>query len=240
MTMKMERGSTPRIRPVTHVPALEGGTRAKYCGPAAMSAISGQPAEVCNAWINYHRRRPLYYQSQGVGYGLLRDSLRDLGWSIHKIPVSATLKDGTVKDELVADWQKGKAHHLTLAKWLRSRSGKTRGEVYLLLVSEAKPHWIVVQGQKTADSWRNALLHVKDSPHRRKRIIEIYLVMPFGTDEESAKRRRLRTPFWPPKDYRPKYVKTREWGYVKRDDLSMDRAARPGDGLDSLRRMFRF
>lgn len=190
----MERGSKPRLRAVTHTDPLEGGTVARYCGPAAMSAATGQPAEVCNAWINYVRGRPLHYQSRGVYPDEVKEALHHLGWSTRQVSIKKT-----VREELRAEWPE----RVTLARWLRSRTGLDRKALYLLSVGISKPHYIAVQGQWTVDSHQNERTHVKDSRNRRKRIRLIELIEPYGVGALSADLRRKRTPYWPPADYKP-------------------------------------
>ena len=52
---------------VTHrEPLVKTAKAQRYCGPAALSALSGYSAECMAAWINYRRDVPLYYQTGGV------------------------------------------------------------------------------------------------------------------------------------------------------------------------------
>ena len=69
---------------VTHRDPLGNGTPQKYCGPAALSALTGYTAECCGAWINHFRFRPAHYQNRGTHFWELEQTGRALGIEFYK------------------------------------------------------------------------------------------------------------------------------------------------------------
>lgn len=64
--------------------------RDRWCGPAAVSALTGRSREAAAAWINEHRKRPHYRSVQGTRFGELIYTLGVFGWSY--IPLGAIRK----------------------------------------------------------------------------------------------------------------------------------------------------
>lgn len=70
---------------VTHHPEVPAKCQARWCGPAAMSAVTGLSAEECAAAINASRGRPAYYQTQRVSFDSIGRHLHDLGFKVTQV-----------------------------------------------------------------------------------------------------------------------------------------------------------
>jgi len=72
---------------VTHRTPLQGGKEQKYCGPSALSALSGYTTECVGAWINHWRGKPFHYQNRGVEFGLMEWAGQKLGLRMKSVPI---------------------------------------------------------------------------------------------------------------------------------------------------------
>lgn len=75
---------------VTHgEPRDRRGRPQRWCGPAALSAVTGYTAEVCAAWIMDRREDPHHHQTKGVFHSEMWHALRALGFDfeVHSIEV---------------------------------------------------------------------------------------------------------------------------------------------------------
>ena len=83
---------------VTHGPDRpKASSRERYCGPSALSAVSGYTAEEVAAWINADRGRPAYYQIRGSHWWELQAAARNLGFGLEEVPRSEWAPDGKPK-----------------------------------------------------------------------------------------------------------------------------------------------
>lgn len=119
------------IYAVTHANLKGCAKRTLWCGPAAVSALTGQSAECAAAWINYWRDRPLHYQTNGVSLGGVQAALRKLGHRIHS-EAGATG---------------------TLHRWLRDRTPEQWASPMLVI---AGCHYYVIEADRFVDSARES------------------------------------------------------------------------------------
>lgn len=157
-----------KVHPITHNEQLvEGMPRQVYCGPAAISAITGRSAECASVWINHLRGDRLNKTVRSTGYGEVSQVLQRLGYFV-----------GTTRR---LDGRK------TLAAWLRSRTEKERGELFLVAASE---HWFVVAGNTYACSVVGRVPTSK--AYQRRAIIESITPVRAATTTPARAMRSLR------------------------------------------------
>jgi len=70
---------------VTHRNPFGKGNPQRYCGPTALSALTGYTAECAGAWINFNRRRPAYYQTRGTYFRELRNAGLCMGVEFERV-----------------------------------------------------------------------------------------------------------------------------------------------------------
>ena len=79
----------------------------------------------------------------------------------------------------------------TFAKWLRER--ENRNELCIVYLTN---HFVVVKGNKMIDNTTMKPTFIRQSPHRRSRVIQYWVIGDIDTDE-AGKLRRKRTDFYP-------------------------------------------
>ena len=136
-----------------------------WCGPAALSAISGKPASICQAAIAVERGSPTKIV-RGVHHWEMCQALKTLGYNTiieNKFPS--------------APYGFPKEKRLTVAALLRTRKdwavtdpGKT---MYLITAGH---HYMVVKGKKFVDSFTRTPTWIRQAPHRRKRVLRVWRV----------------------------------------------------------------
>lgn len=125
-----------KIHTITHNPGLiQDQIRQTFCGPAAISAITGRTAECGAAWINKMRGRPIHHSVGGTFTGNLIDALRILGYCTQDSEVTPVPKRRIGKCLSTRP---------TFAQWLRS-TDRNRTKMYLV---NAGHHFMVVKGTK--------------------------------------------------------------------------------------------
>lgn len=123
----------------------EKGTR--WCGPSAISIITGQSHPVALALLKDSRaEREADMRIKGVSYGEMRRVLTGLGYAM--MPESSHAG-------------------VTVAEWLRRRTPEVRQSTMLIV---AGVHYIVVKGNYACDSWTSDPVLISKMPHRRKRM----------------------------------------------------------------------
>ncbi len=167
-----------KLHEVTHAP---GEFRETYCGPAAVSAITGRTAECASAWINFGRGYDKPRKVKSTGSGDLATALRLLGYLLSQQPQPEP--------------------RVTVAKWLRQRNARQRTSVWLILAGH---HWFVVRGNLVVDNVRGRVTLSK-GPKRRAFVTEAYHVTEMAGASHAAVRRR-RSDTWPP-GFEPKKAK---------------------------------
>lgn len=137
------------IHAVSHrEPLVKGGRRQRYCGPAAISALTGRTAECGAAWINHLRGKPVHHV---VGYSYtteVKDVLGRLGYH--------------------AEREGGAA---TLGRWLDERGDKSAP--YLVVFTN---HFVTVKGNRLYDSHHRDGVHVEKSGFMRRKVVGAYRI----------------------------------------------------------------
>lgn len=125
-----------------------------YCGPAALSIITGRSVEeICRLMrIQVTGQRAI----KGLhGWQVVR-GLALLGYHAAGIPVASSWLD---------------FNRPTLAAWLRRQ--RKPEDVYLVGVTG---HWIVVRGRKIADNHNPNGVFLRRYQHRRRRVLKAWLI----------------------------------------------------------------
>lgn len=183
------RGSRPKLHAPQYreTPLVSGALPQTFCGPAALSAITGMTAECGAAWINVRRGVPLHYRVRSSVDEEIRFALENTGWRLRMVPRSA-----------VSEF----AHFPpSLAAFLRGRREPFGTALLLLTVGH---HYVVVAGRRIADN-QQGLVGIGASHHRRKRVRRCYVVEPME-GEGPAQIRRMRTDSMPA-SYRPRFIR---------------------------------
>lgn len=143
-----------KIRPVKHEGAFP---KNRYCGPAALSIISGistgEAAKLLRVITGARAIRGTYTSS-------MRWALEDLGYAFASF----------------TEYRVRKARP-TLARWLREHKAiRTSGRVYLIAAGN---HWQVVSGRRYCCGLTGAIVSVRDEQVRRRaRVSEVYEIVP--------------------------------------------------------------
>lgn len=158
-----------RLHAVTHRKDL-GHNR--YCGPAAVSIITGRTAECAVRWMLVARG----YEPGERNGGIKGSWASEVSRALHAL--GYTLGMGRCVE--------GRP---TLARWLRERTPAQRARTYLV---SAGQHFLVVRGNKIACGLTGSPVNLRAYPHRRKRMQTVYPVT-LRADSEGGRIRRLRT-----------------------------------------------
>lgn len=159
--------------PRLHEPEMNGRN---YCGPTALSAITGVLTAAIEEMVARHWRRPAGRRNAvgGMSPRECADVLERLGYRVLERDVPRARS--YVTSQKVNGWRRRTAprlrqdNRLTLAGWLRQR--EPRNATYLV---DAGHHWIAVAGNAIADT-RNGLTTVGRFKGRRARVRNVYEV----------------------------------------------------------------
>jgi hypothetical protein len=129
----------------------------RFCGPAAVSAITGRPVdEVVRV---FHAKTPRT-RVMGTYFGDVSAVLSEYGLS--------------ARPHAIYDY----ASKPTLAKWLRlAKADRTAGRVFLL---SAGHHWVVVSGRRIVCGYTLKVVSVREYPKRRMRVSRVWEVVENG------------------------------------------------------------
>ena len=131
-----------------------------WCGPSVLCAITNQPMSVIRRLVKDRResrgsKQPLMGMTDGEVVAILRM----FGFRVHE----------------QRNYCRSEAP--TLAKWLRGR--EHRSATYILTTSYRgwhRGHFVVVRGNKFADSHQLEPCNLSKAPHRRKRVKQVIRV----------------------------------------------------------------
>ena len=151
-----------------------------YCGPTILGAITGKPLSKVLDTIREGRARRGYRTIDSRGRPMnvggtttqdVRDAFAKLGW---RMSIAANFTATPIKKRI------------TVAAWLRSRKPHERKLTYVLVIGQrpGSPgssweggHWVAVTAKKFADTFtKGEWVWLKDAPHRRKRVKEVWVV----------------------------------------------------------------
>lgn len=124
--------------------------RQTYCGPAAISALTGRTAECAAAWINTRRQHDVDRLVKGT---FLLETL----WTMHALGYGASLEKG---------WDPRSPDRPTLLRWMREHR-QTESGLYLLSTTD---HWMVVQSDTVLCSNQPVRRHISEAKFKRKRV----------------------------------------------------------------------
>lgn len=122
----------------------DGKFKNRYCGPAAVSAITGCSTGVAAHLMRAHSGRR---SIKGSFTGELRAAFDKLGYTMNPVSI-------------------GPSAGVTIAQWLRETTRERRSRVFLLLIGH---HWAVVQGKRYVCSLQREVCFYRDAPMRRAR-----------------------------------------------------------------------
>jgi hypothetical protein len=126
--------------------------RSTWCGPAAISIITGCGYDCAVDLMKSVSGRPMI---KGVYNGWMLQALRRLGYDC-----------GTPEE--FTDWRP------TLAWWLRTRDPEDMQTTYLVNVTH---HYVVVRGRKIADNKTTVPVFLRQYPRRRARVIKAWKIV---------------------------------------------------------------
>lgn len=151
---------TPRIKS-SLADARNDTSRAAFCGPYVLSALTGFPISRCEEEVNRYRGVALDAAIKGTSAMEVAGAMTALGYEM------------TLRSDF---------HHVprkerpTLWQWMQKpRSAWVH---YILTIHKGKQgHWIIVKGVKMCDTYTDGQWQfVCDGPHRGCRIMEIFEV----------------------------------------------------------------
>lgn len=155
---------------------------ANWCGPAAFSAITGQPTSMAYTLIRVFRRsyprRGLSNMRQDPEARITAVNDTELDFALQKVGYRA-------KDE--PEYYKafgGRPPKMcpTLASFLTKRSPEQRKKTLLLAVGYGQTsHFVVVEGRKFIDNSTKSPVPATEAPHRRKRVIRAMEIVRVNT-----------------------------------------------------------
>lgn len=134
-----------RLRPVNH-----GPKRNRYCGPSALSILTGIDTGRAAALLRRVSGAP---RIRGTSSGAVKTALWNLG--IHM------------------SWTAMAGRRPTLTQWLKLTRTLRGDNTYLLAVGH---HWAIIQGRRWACGIVGKPVPLKDSPKRRARVTEVYVL----------------------------------------------------------------
>ena len=163
------------IHAVTHCePFAPWAKTQRFCGPGALSAITGRTAECGAAWINVERGRPAWRLVQGCSNHQVRRALRKLGYIARRQYVCNVIT------------RSGRFLKPTVMQWLDQRIHKSA--TYLVVVTG---HYVVVRGNQLVDNQHGNPVHVERSKHIRKRVRMVFIIeRGLYNDDRTARRKR--------------------------------------------------
>jgi len=139
------------LHDITSNPDLYRGAKPGWCGPAAISAITGRSRQCANAWMLFDQSRMPNCEVRGSTPDEVRRALRHLGYVM-----------------LAPSHVEGKP---TLAQWLRGRTASQRTWTYLVIAAN---HWIVVRGNKAVCGLTGKKVPTSKAKKRRGRVVAVY------------------------------------------------------------------
>lgn len=188
----MAQLSKPKIHAVTHIdPLTTSGKSQTWCGPSAVSSITGRSAECTAAWVNDYRRRPLHHLVYGSQAYELAHALRALGYALIPRYVLSNKRSGPAVGNRPVVYVPPPG--LTLAKFSRVRGKDVfellpRSSLYLVNITD---HWLVLQGNKVVCSAQTKGVTIGKARKRRARVKKVWEVrFAHGYKAEDARRKR--------------------------------------------------
>lgn len=142
----------------------------RYCGPAALSLLTGEHVDKCVIALRDVRRarRPgKRVAIRGVHNVEMLRALRDFGFHYNALHVQL---DYPIKHK-----SKGAAYYPTLVKFLQWKRDRTPDQRFLLSTGH---HYVVLRGNKIYDNYHPAGVFIRQYEHRRVRVRSAWEVSP--------------------------------------------------------------
>lgn len=141
-----------------------------YCGPAAVSIITGLGTAEAASLMRAHSGATFI---KSASYGEVFAAFRALGCVVEE-----------ATDLLPAGhWARNRKDQLTFLQWIRSTRGKRGND--MLLVADSS-HYRVVRGTAYNCSMTKEPVHVADAPRQRSRIERVWRVRKVGPVQPSV------------------------------------------------------
>lgn len=165
------------IYPVTHdAELIRGQALQQWCGPAAVSALTGRSAECAAAWINHDRGKPIHHKVRGTYDFEVIFALRALGYDTAAVNIALDFSRNDPRP--------------TFAEWLLTAS---EDAVYLV---DAGKHWMVVHAGEVVCSKRQDPVWYDEAANLRCRMVEAHLVAPLRGADNVRRKRLDPLPTW--------------------------------------------
>jgi len=162
-----------------------------WCGPAAISAVTGEPvSKIMDLMRSLSQRKTI----KSVSYGLLQRTLAMLGWeaaTIHRFnyrrvePKTERLSASiTVTSGIGQEWVEPKQRP-TLARYCREHREDFQEHACIVGITG---HYVAVYGRRFCDNHTNEPVFLRKSPHRRTRVEQVFQIRKIGGPNWAPKR----------------------------------------------------
>lgn len=153
------------VNPRKLFPIINDTACREWCGPSVICALTNHPMSIVRRVIKDIRETNGSRAAlMGMQSSELRETLGAFGFTM---------------DPRCIRYDRENAP--TVARWLRKH--RNREGTYILIITYRRwvtGHWVIVRGNKFADSHTDGPVNLKESPHRRKRVKRTYRVWQIG------------------------------------------------------------
>lgn len=171
-----------KIQDVNHKTDHMGRRKNRYCGPSAVSAITGAPTGHIAAMIRERFNRKMI---TGTGSDEVLTVLEDLGYTATREWYAI---GGGEYEDVFYPWPRDAERRSndskqyarqapTLAAWLKQTRERRHATKAAYLVV-AGWHWAVVQGDRYVCGLTECVVPTKKAPGRRSRVVQAFEVEP--------------------------------------------------------------
>lgn len=171
-----------------------------WCGPAAISAVTGEPVSKIMAMAKHLSGKRCI---KGISTGLLQRTMTMLGWeatTIHRfdrkkvtdgLAVTTRLRSGSVITVIPGAFDKyvDVKDRPTLARYCRQHAADFQEHACIV---ETTGHYVAVFGRRFCDNHTKEPVFLRKSPHRRARVQRVLQIKKVGG------------PDWAPTSIKPK------------------------------------
>ncbi len=158
-----------------------------WCGPAAISAVTGEPVSKIMTLMKQLSGRN---RIKGVGTGLLQRTMTMLGWEAATIQKfdAERINGGTVRiglDIVLTTKYVPTKKRPTLARYCREHRADFAEHACIV---ELSTHWVAVYGRRFIDNHTKEPVFLRKSPNRRARVQRVLQVKKVGGPNWAPKR----------------------------------------------------
>jgi len=157
-----------------------------WCGPAAISAVTGEKVSTIVAEM---KRLSGRNRIKGVSKGLMQRTMTMLGWEASTIQKFDSEKINTPEERVgygilisagvttkYVPWKK----RPTLARYLREHRADFQEHACIV---ELTGHWVAVFGRRFCDNFTKEPVFLRSSPHRRARVQSVMQIKKVGSPD---------------------------------------------------------